>query len=256
MSVHYDVDHEGRVAVVAIDRPQVRNAMDASTARAVETAVDRVEADPEVWVGILTGGADVFCAGADVRELAAGRAHHIHTRRGGFGGFVRLERTKPFIAAVEGPALAGGMEMVLACDLVVASASATFGLPEVRRSNVCGGGALFRLPERVSQPLAMEWLLTGDTVTAEQAHAAGLLNQLCPAGTALEHARALAARINRNAPLAVRATREGVLGAGDRADAERWQLSNRLVREVAASSDFDEGVRAFVEKRVPRWSAS
>jgi enoyl-CoA hydratase len=256
MTVRVDLDHETHLGVITIDRPEVRNAVDGATARAIEAAVDRLEGDDDIWVGVLTGTSEVFCAGADVREIAAGNARRIHTRRGGFGGFVRLERTKPFIAAVEGPALAGGAELVLACDLVVASTAASFGLAEVRRAVVPGGGGLFRLPQRVGLTVAMEWLLTGDAYSAEEAHAVGLVNALCPPGEAVEHARRLAARITRNAPLAVRASRRVALASVGAEEELGWERSAAAVADMAATADFAEGMQAFVDKRPPRWTAS
>jgi enoyl-CoA hydratase len=195
----------------------------------------------------------VFCAGADLKAVAAGRAGELETKRGGFGGFVRRDRTKPVIAAVDGPALAGGTELVLACDLVVASSAASFGLPEVKRSLVAAAGGLFRLPRALPPAIAMEVALTGDPISAERAAHFGLVNQIVDPGSALTAAKALAARIVANAPLAVRATLQ-VMRAALSADDERlWHLTRTAMFGVAASEDFAEGPRAFIEKRPPEW---
>ena len=176
-----DFDQRGPFAVVKINRPEARNAVNGAVAQGIEEAIDRIEADDEVWVGILTGEPPVFCAGADLKEINAGNAGACH-RRGGFGGIVQRERTKPIIAAVDGPALAGGTEIVLACDLVVASTTATFGIPEVKRSLVAAAGGLFRLPRKIPFNIAMELALTGDPIDAERAHHHGLVNRLCEPG--------------------------------------------------------------------------
>ncbi len=198
---------EGHVAVVTLNRPEARNAVNPEVAHGLEAAVDRAEADGEVWVAILTGAPPAFSAGADLKAVAADGGRGIHTERGGFGGFVKRVRTKPVIAAVEGPALAGGTEIVLACDLVTAGRSATFGLPEVKRSLAAGAGGLFRLGRKIPLNIAMECALTGDPITAERAYAFGLVNVLCDDGGALAAGQALAGRITANAPVAVRESR-------------------------------------------------
>src|SRR5215207_4486237 len=203
-----DFDKRGPCAVVKINRPEARNAVNGDVARGIEAAIDEIEADDGIWVGILTGEPPVFCAGADLKEINAGNAGALATSRGGFAGIVQRERAKPIIAAVDGPALAGGTEIVLACDLVVASATATFGIPEVKRSLVAGAGGLFRLGRKIPLNVAMECALTGDPITAEAAHHHGLVNVLTDDGGALEGALALADRICANAPVAVRVTRK------------------------------------------------
>src|SRR5579863_1554617 len=173
---------EGHTAVITLNRPEARNAVNAEVAQGVEAAIDRAETDPDVWVVIFTGVPPAFCAGADLKAVAAGGGASIHTERGGFAGFTRRSRWKPVIAAVEGPALAGGTEIVLACDLVTAGRGATFGIPEVKRSLAAGAGGLFRLGRKIPLNVAMECALTGDPITAERAYAFGLVNVLCDDG--------------------------------------------------------------------------
>ena len=248
-----DFDQKGPFAVVKINRPDARNAVNGEVARGIEEAVDKIEADDSIWVGILTGEPPAFCAGADLKEINAGNAAALSTERGGFAGFVQRERTKPVIAAVDGPALAGGTEIVLACDLVVASTTATFGIPEVKRSLVAAAGGLFRLPRKIPFNVAMELALTGDPISAELAHHHGLVNRLCEPGTALETATALAEQICANAPVAVRETRKILLEATYAPDEVGWKMSIEGMAKAMSSEDFSEGLTAFIEKRPPRW---
>src|SRR5688500_7900585 len=184
MSVEYEV--RGPFAIIKINRPEARNAVNGAVANGIEDAIDKLEADDAVWVGIITGEPPVFCAGADLKEINAGNGAALSTARGGFGGIVQRERAKPIIAAVDGPALAGGTEIVLASDLVVASTTATFGIPEVKRSLVAGAGGLFRLGRKIPLNIAMELTLTGDPIDATRAHHFGLVNRLVEPGQALE----------------------------------------------------------------------
>jgi enoyl-CoA hydratase len=248
-----EVERHGRCAVIRINRPEARNAVNGAVAQGIEDAIDEVEADDEVWVGILTGEPPVFSAGADLKEINAGNAANLQTKRGGFAGIVQRERAKPLIAAVDGPALAGGTEIVLACDLVVASTTATFGVPEVRRSLVAGAGALFRLGRKLPFNVAMELALTGDPITAELAHHHGLVNRLVEPGQALDAAIALAEQICANAPLAVRASRKVVAEATQAPDDVGWKMSMDAMAEAVRSEDFREGLTAFIEKRPPQW---
>ncbi|MST32320.1 crotonase/enoyl-CoA hydratase family protein [Acidimicrobiaceae bacterium USS-CC1] len=252
MSVEVTV--EDHLLVVTINRPEARNAVNDVVAQGIEAAIDRLEAEDDLWVGILTGVPPVFSAGADLKMINAGRAADLATARGGFAGITRRERSKPVIAAVDGPALAGGTEMVLACDLVVASESASFGIPEVKRSLVAAGGALFRLPARIPFNVAMEWALTGDAVDAATAYRFGLVNHLCPAGGALDAARELAARVTANAPVAVRESRRAMLEAAGGDEERGWDLSARAMAAAMGSEDFREGLTAFIEKRPPAWT--
>ena len=244
-----------RIAIIRLDRPDARNAINGEMALAIEGAIDRLEDDDDLWVGILTHTGPVFCAGADLKELAAGRGRDLHTERGSFGGIVLRERTKPLIAAIDGPALAGGTEVALACDLVVASTQARFGIPEVKRSLVAAAGGLVRLPRYLPPMIAMELALTGDTIDAETAARYGLVNDLSEPGGHLDSALALAGRIVANAPLAVRETRRLVLEAPDQTDAEAIESAAAAIARLADTEDFAEGPRAFIEKRDPVWKA-
>lgn len=253
MSPSVDYEGLGRTAVLTLNRPEARNAVNAALASDLEAALDRFEADEEAWTGVLCGAGPAFSAGADLKALAAGQGGGLSTKRGGFAGLARRVRTKPLIAAVDGPALAGGCEIVLACDLVVASDAASFGLPEVKRSLIAGAGGLFRLPRALPPVVAMEVALTGEALSAERAFGLGLVNQLVPKGSARDAALALADRINANAPLAVRQSRrvmQAALGAGDE---ELWRLTQEALGAVMGTEDFTEGPRAFVEKRPPVW---
>jgi enoyl-CoA hydratase len=249
-----DFDQRGPFAVVKINRPEARNAVNGAVAHGIEEAIDKIEADDDIWVGILTGEPPVFCAGADLKEINSGNAGALQTERGGFGGIVQRERTKPIIAAVDGPALAGGTEIVLSCDLVVASTTATFGIPEVKRSLVAAAGGLFRLPRKIPFNVAMELALTGDPITSELAHHHGLVNRLCEPGQALETAVALAEQICANAPVAVRETRKILLEATTAPDEVGWRMSMEGMAKAMSSQDFSEGLTAFIEKRPPKWS--
>jgi enoyl-CoA hydratase len=252
-----DYEKQGRVAIVTINRPEARNAVNTAVATGIEAAIDRLEGDDEVWVGILTGAKTakgyVFSAGADLKQMRVDPGG-MTTARGGFGGLVARDRTKPLIAAVDGPALAGGTELALACDLIVASRTAVFGIPEVKRNLVAAAGALFRLPRKLPRNVAMELALTGRLdFPAERAHHFGLVNVLCEEGEALDAAKRLAALIAENAPLAVRETRRIMLEASDQSDAVGWRLSAEGIAKMFGTEDFTEGLAAFVEKRSPRW---
>ncbi len=251
MTVDFRV--EGHVGIATINRPEARNAVNGDVANGIEAAIDTIEGDDSLWVGILTGVPPVFCAGADLKMINAGRAAELTTERGGFAGITRRVRTKPLIAAVDGPALAGGTEITLSCDLVVASTTATFGIPEVKRSLVAGAGGLFRLPRKIPVNIAMEAALTGDPFGAERAASFGLVNQLCDPGTALSAALALAERVTANAPVAVRESRRVMLEAADVDEDAGWRLSEVAMHAVMGSSDFREGLVAFIEKRPPNW---
>lgn len=248
-----DVQVRGRIAIITLCRPEVRNAVDRMMATGIEAALDQLEDDPELWVGVLAAEGPVFCAGADLRAIVAGDAEGMVTERGGFGGLVQRARSKPLVAAVEGAAVAGGLDLALACDLIVASRHAVFGSPEVKRSLVASGGALFRLPRALGEKVALEMVLTGDPITAERAYQLGLVNRLVEPGDALVAALALAERIVANAPLAVQESRRVAVRAFTDPDEELWAETGDAASRVANSEDFAEGPRAFLEKRSPVW---
>jgi len=250
---------EGRVAVITLNRPEARNAVNGDVAAGLEAAVDRMEADEQVWVGILTANTagqerPVFCAGADLKAINSGDAGALNTERGGFAGFVYRERTKPIIAAVDGLATAGGCEIVLAADMVVATERSAFGLAEVKRNLIAGAGGLFRLPRAIGQAAAMEAILTGEPIPAERAHQLGLINRLVPAGGAMDAAQQLAEQICACAPLAVWASRRVVLASAWADDDTLKKMTNQAFGEVLSSEDTKEGLTAFIEKRPPNWS--
>src|SRR5689334_18009827 len=252
-----DYQKQGNVAVITINRPDARNAVNTAVATGIEEAVDRLEADDEVRVGILTGAKTakgyIFCAGADLKQMSVDPGGMM-TARGGFGGFVMRDRTKPIIAAVDGPALAGGTELVLACDLVVASKTAVFGIPEVKRNLVAAAGGLFRLPRKLPRNIAMELALTGRLdFPAERAYHFGLVNVLSEEGGALEAAKVLAGQITEAAPLAVRESRKIVIEATDQPDEVGWKMSGDGIMKMFSTEDFNEGLTAFIEKRAPVW---
>jgi enoyl-CoA hydratase len=244
--------HETHCAVITIDRPEARNAIDPAMANAIEQAIDRLEDDDELRVGVLTGTPPVFCAGADLKAIRDGRRLELSTQRGGFAGFVRREREKPVIAAVDGPALAGGTEIVLASDIVVASTAARFGLPEVQRGLVAAAGGLIRLQRKIPENVATLHVLAAEPIDVDTAHRFGLVNRVCPAGEALSTALELAMRIARNAPIAVRESRR-VMRASAASEEAGWAASREAAKIAAESEDVKEGIRAFVEKRAPVW---
>lgn len=243
----------GNTALITINRPEARNAVNGDVAQGMEAALDRLEADDTLWIGIVSGTGPVFCAGADLKVISAGGTDSIHTNRGGFGGIARRDRMKPLIAAVDGPALAGGCEIALACDLIVASARASFGIPEVKRSLLAAAGGLFRLPRALPRNVALEMAMTGDPITAERAHQFGMVNVLCEPGEAMAAAQALAMRITANAPLAVRASRRVMLTAAMADDEAAWRITAEEGVPVYASEDYREGPLAFIEKRPAVW---
>lgn len=246
------IDRAGDVLVVTLDRPEVRNAVDAATSAAVAAAMDLLDGDDDLTVGVLTGAGGTFCAGMDLKAFLRGEVPSVEGR--GFGGLVQAPPAKPLIAAVEGYALAGGCELALACDLVVAAEDASFGLPEVRRGLMAGAGGLLRLPRRIPPQIAMEHALTGDPMTAVEAHRWGLVNRLTAPGEALDAARELALRISRNGPLAVRATKKVLVEAPAWPGEEVWDRQAAILATVFTSEDAREGATAFAERREPRWT--
>lgn len=250
MSDEVLLERRGRILVITINRPEARNAVDAAVSHGLAAAVDELDADPDLSVGVLTGAGGTFCAGMDLKAFVAGE--NIAVPGKGLG-FTEAPPRKPIIAAVEGFALAGGTELVLATDLVVAATDAKFGIPEVKRGLVAAGGGLLRLPTRIPYQKAMELALTGDAFTAEEAHGYGFVNVLTEPGGALAGALALAERITANGPLAVAATKEVIAKAADwRAD-EAFDRQREIVGPVFVSEDAREGATAFAQKRPPVW---
>jgi enoyl-CoA hydratase len=241
------------VLVVTINRPEARNAINTVTAVAIGAAMDQLDDDPTLVAGVITGAGGTFCAGMDLKAFLAGEKPSIPGR--GFAGIVEQPPAKPVIAAVEGYALAGGFEIALACDMIVAAEDAKFGLPEVKRGLVAAGGGLMRLPERVPYHLAMEWSLTGDLVPATRAYEVSLVNRITPKGGALEAALELGRAISANGPLAVRATKRVIVEAPEWTRDEMFDKQREITLPVRASEDAREGATAFKEKRTPRWRA-
>ncbi|HEY5984805.1 MAG TPA: crotonase/enoyl-CoA hydratase family protein [Streptosporangiaceae bacterium] len=239
------------IAVLSINRPGQRNAVNEAVARAIAAAFDELDPRRDVSAFVLTGDGGTFSAGMDLKGFLAGENPQAGGR--GFAGITARPPAKPVVTAVEGYALAGGFEIALACDLIVASEDAVFGLPEVTRGLIAGAGGLIRLPDRVPYHLAMEIALTGDHVPARRLHAAGLINRLVPPGHALPEARALAARVARNAPLALVASKRVVVESPDWPAEEAFARQNEIAGPVFFSADAMEGAAAFAEKRSPVW---
>lgn len=243
----------GNVAVFTINRPEARNAVNGVVARGLEEALDRLEADDNLWVGVLAAKGPVFCAGADLKAINSGQAGDLSTAKGGFAGFVARERSKPVIAAVDGAALAGGCELVLACDMIVASRESRFGVPEVKRSLAAAAGALFRLPRVLPRNVANWMITTGEPISAEECARYGMVNELCDAGQAVDKAVALAELICQNAPLAVRESLRVVRETALAEDKAAFERSIMAMMNLAQTEDFWEGPKAFIEKRPPVW---
>jgi enoyl-CoA hydratase/carnithine racemase len=239
----------GRVLVVTIRREEKRNAINQELAGGISAALDELDDNPDLWVGVLTGTPTVFSAGTD---LSGGSSPA--TDRGGSYGLIRRERTKPLIAAVEGPALGGGFEIVLACDLVVASTTATFGLPEVKRGVVPACGGLFRTARALPLNVTKEMLLTGENLTPARAYSLGLVNVIAEPGEAVAEALNLAARICSVGPLAARASLRALERCLTENDDLGWSATSEAIDIISGSEDMSEGVQAFFERRVPQWT--
>jgi enoyl-CoA hydratase len=245
------VERREGVQVITINRPQAKNALNLAVAEAVAAAVDELDADDGLRVGVLTGAGGTFSAGMDLKAFLRGESPAIEGR--GLCGITQTPPRKPLIGAVEGWALAGGFELLLACDLVVAAETARFGVPEVKRSLVAAGGAALQLPRRVPYAVALEMLLTGEPLAATRAAELGLVNRLTPEGGALDGALQLAATVAANGPLAVAATKEIARRSADWTFEEGWRHQAELTGPVFASEDAREGSTAFAEKRAPVW---
>jgi enoyl-CoA hydratase len=249
---------EGNIAFITLNRPEARNAINGDVAQGMSHAVSELENDPTVRVGILCANTEgqerpVFCAGADLKAINSGNAAALNTKEGGFGGFVYLERRKPIIAAVDGLATAGGCELVLAADLVVASERSSFGLAEVKRNLIASAGGLFRLPRAIGRAVAMEMILTGDPLDARRAYELGMINRVVPIEAVIETASEIASKIAASAPLAVWASRRIVLSSAFESDERLIKMTNDEFGAILQSEDTKEGLSAFIEKRQPNW---
>jgi enoyl-CoA hydratase len=251
MSAEVLVEQQGATLVVTINRPHRRNAVTRLVSEGIAAAMDRLDGDEALAVGIITGAGGSFCAGMDLQAFLDGERPELEGR--GFGGITERPPCKPLIAAIEGFALAGGCELALACDLIVAAEDAVFGLPEVCRGLVAGSGGLVRLPQRIPRAIALEYALTGARLPATEAHGWGLVNRITAPGGALAGARALAESICANGPLAVAMTKRIVTESQSWPAAELWSRQAPLVDAVLASEDAREGSLAFAEKRAPVW---
>lgn len=247
------VEQRDRILLITINRPQAKNAVNAAVSRGLADAMDRLDGDDGLSVGVLTGAGGTFCAGMDLKAFARGEDVAIEGRG---MGFTERPPTKPLIAAVEGYALAGGTELALATDLIVASRDAAFGIPEVKRGLAAGGGGLLRLPQRIPAAIAMELALTGDNLPAARAHELGMVNALTDVGGALDGALALAERITANGPLAVAATKRVITEARGWTPEEMFRKQWEILGPVFVSADAREGAVAFAEKRPPRWTGT
>jgi enoyl-CoA hydratase len=251
MADEVQVEFSGRVTIITINRPQARNAINHAVSAAVAQALDDLDERDDLTVGIITGAGGTFSSGMDLKAFLAGENVTVPGR--GLAGLTQRPPAKPLIAAVEGWALAGGCEIALACDLIVAADDAKFGIPEVKRGLVAGAGGLVRLPRRIPAGIAMELALTGDPLPAADAHRLGLVNKLTAPGQALAGALALAERIAANGPLAVAATKQIVGQQFDWQLAEVWEKQEPIMRPAFQSKDAREGALAFAEKRAPVW---
>jgi enoyl-CoA hydratase/carnithine racemase len=242
------------IAFLRFNRPQARNAVDGETARSMSAAVQRIEADSDIRVVVLASSSPgMFCAGADLKVVSSGRIQELRPDENGFAGLIDSIRTKPWIVAVDGPALGGGFEICLACDIVVATPNARFGLPEVKRGLMANGGGAHRVTRVLPRNIALELVATGDPMDAEAAKRFGLVNRLVPVGQLLDEALGIARTIMANAPVSVRESLSLARIACDRPDAEMRRISRAGMQNVLATEDSKEGPRAFVEKRAPNW---
>ncbi len=251
MSDEVLVDVADGIMIVTLNRPEAKNAANKALAEGVSAAMDELDSNDDIRVAILTGAGGTFCSGMDLKAFVSGETPTVEGK--GFGGLTESPPAKPLIAAVEGYALAGGLELMISCDLIVAADNAKFGIPEVKRGLAAAAGGLVRLPRQVPSRLAMEMALTGDFVSAERAAEMGLINRVVPAGTALDAAKKLAATICANGPLAVKVSKQVVIESAEWSAQEMWKKQQALVMPIFTSEDAIEGATAFAEKRAPNW---
>jgi enoyl-CoA hydratase len=246
-------ERRGKVEVLTINRPEARNAINGDVTAAMAAALDELAEDGDCWAVVLTGAGDKsFSAGMDLKAFASGQGAGIIDQHG-FASITRRFFPKPIVAAVNGACLAGGCEIMLSCDLVVAVGHATFGIPEAKRGLIAGAGGLIRLPRRIPRAVALELALTGEAIDASRAYQVGLVNKVVPAENLMEEALALAEQITANAPLAVRASKRVMLKSADLTEDEAWRLNDGTFSEIFTSADAMEGAVAFAEKRPPNW---
>ena len=239
------------VMTITINRPKAKNAVNKDVAEGIATALDALEADDSTHVVILTGAGGTFCSGMDLKAFVTGETPYVEGR--GFAGMVQRSTDKPLIAAVEGYALAGGCELAITCDLIIAADNSKFGIPEVKRGLAAAAGGLVRLPRQIPSRVAMEMALTGDFMDADRALSIGLINQIAPAGEALAQAKVLAAKIAENGPLAVKRSKQVIKEAIDWSQEEMFDKQQVITSAVFSSEDAIEGATAFAEKRKPNW---
>jgi enoyl-CoA hydratase len=247
------IERRGALLLMTLSRPEARNAVNGALALELEQALDMLEEDRDLWVGIIAAEGPTFCAGADLREVARGDSKGQWTERGGFAGIVWRERTKPIIAAIERAAVGGGCEIALACDMIVASRGASFAFPETARGLLASAGALFRLPHLVPSTIAAQMFATGDPLSAKRAYELGMVNELAAPGEAIDVAVRLAERVSRCAPLAVQESLSVMRASVGKYDEEGWAKTKDAMRRLLRTEDFVEGPQAFVEKRQPVW---
>ena len=245
------VDIADGVMTITLNRPEAKNAVNKALAEGVAAAIDQLESDSQLRAAVITGAGGTFCSGMDLKAFVSGEVPMVAGR--GFAGLCEYVGTKPLIAAVEGYALAGGFEVAISCDLIVAADNAKFGIPEVKRGLTAAAGGLAKLPRQIPPRIAMELALTGDFITTQRAFDLGLINQVVPAGTALAAARALAARIAANGPLAVAASKQVVIRSQDWNTGNMFSEQMKIVQPVLVSEDAIEGATAFAQKRAPNW---
>ena len=245
------IERRDGVLLITLNRPQARNAVNSALAHGLAAATDELDGDDELKVGVLTGAGGSFCAGMDLKAFVAGESPQVEGR--GFAGIAERPPRKPMIAEIEGYALAGGLEVALACDVIVAARDARLGIPEAKRGLIAAAGALIRLPRRIPYHLAMELALTGDPIGAERAHAVGLVNRVAEPGQAVDVALEVASAIAVNGPLAVDASKKIVSASQDWTEEQAWREQAETAAAIMGSEDAREGATAFAEKRAPVW---
>jgi enoyl-CoA hydratase len=252
MSDEVLVDVANGIMTVTLNRPEAKNAANKALAVGVAAAMDELDSNDDICVAIITGAGGTFCSGMDLKAFVTGELPVVEGR--GFAGLTEYTPRKPLIAAIEGYALAGGLELAISCDLIVTADNAKLGIPEVKRGLAAAGGGLIKLPRQIPPRLAMELALTGDFITAQRAYDIGLVNEVVPAGTALDAAKALAGKIAANGPLAVADSTQVMLESADWSSEEMWNKQQEIVNPVFTSADAIEGSVAFAEKRAPNWT--